>query len=133
MGKQVTYQGVKMHEGWPRRIEESQQVLVYTERGIKYPRIRYGEDDPRWGEIPCNGCGVLKGQFHVVVGPCEYEKCPKCGAFFSEGHKCDFDELRNPSDAEADKRAMSLKATLLRWLGLVIFIVGVWALLSLAP
>ena len=127
----VRYNGVEMAEVWPARIEASQNVPHYTEKGIKYPRIRYGDDDPRWDESPCHDCGVVKGQLHVVGG-CEHEKCPECGVFFSEYHQCQFDELRDQADAVADERATSFKGTLIRWLGFVLFIAAVLALLRAA-
>jgi hypothetical protein len=127
MGRKVIYNGVKMDASWPARIE-SQLVPEYTERGVKYPRVRFGDEQPGWGVRPCN-CGVVKGQFHVV-GQCEFEKCPKCGVSFGEYHECDFDELR---DAEADRRAASPRATLLRWVGFILFLAAVLALLRAAP
>jgi hypothetical protein len=60
-------------------LDAAQQVVHYTSNGIAYPRIRYGEDNARWGETPCNDCGAHKGQFHVV-GNCQYEHCPVCRA-----------------------------------------------------
>ncbi len=62
-----------------RSLDESQAVTHYTSNGVRYPRIRYGDDDPRWGEIPCRGCGTLKGGFHQVCD-CQFEQCPVCRA-----------------------------------------------------
>ena len=60
-------------------LAESQGLTHYTSNGTDYPRIAYGADDPRWGEIPCRGCGAVKGQFHTA-GDCPYEHCPVCRA-----------------------------------------------------
>ncbi len=88
--KKIIYNGVEMVEGWLARIEASQRQPYYTIGGRSYLRIRFGDDDPRWGERPCRDCGVLKGQFHVMN--CEYEKCPACGNAIG-GHTCRIDEL----------------------------------------
>jgi hypothetical protein len=60
-------------------LAESQHIGHYTSNGVHYPRIPFGSDDPRWGEIPCRGCGAVRGQFHTA-GNCAYEHCPVCRA-----------------------------------------------------
>lgn len=58
---------------------ESQQLPNYTSNGRAHPRIAYGDDDSRWGQTPCRGCGAERGQFHRA-GDCPYEQCPVCRA-----------------------------------------------------
>jgi len=87
----VTYNGVSMDEAWAGKIAESQEQPYYTAQGVRYPRIRYGDEDPRWGQTPCHNCLAVKGQFHVTA-ECEFEKCPKCGLSIG-GHTCHFDEF----------------------------------------
>ena len=89
--KTVIYNGVNMASDWPAKIEAAQQTTHYTSAGRKYSRIRYGDDNPKWGERPCRDCGVVKGQFHVQN--CEYETCPICGESFAGGCTCKIDEL----------------------------------------
>jgi hypothetical protein len=60
-------------------LAESQALSHYTSNGRSYPRIAYGDDDARWGAIPCRGCGAVKGQHHTA-GDCPYEHCPVCRA-----------------------------------------------------
>jgi hypothetical protein len=105
MDKKVIYNGASMKASWARRIEQSQARTYYTDEGITYPRIRYGDDDPRWGESPCSYCLVARGQFHVTA-ECEYEKCPKCGLSMG-GHTCVFDEFSDqpPDSAKERQRA----------------------------
>jgi hypothetical protein len=88
----IIYNGVKMTEDWPGKIESSQKQPHYTVAGRIYPRVRFGDEDPRWGDRPCRDCGVLKGQFHVIG--CEYERCPVCAESFAGGCTCDIDELK---------------------------------------
>jgi len=90
--KTITYNGVEMTEDWPAKIEASQRQLHYTVAGRAFLRVRFGEEDPRWGERPCRDCGVLKGQFHVIG--CEYERCPACGKDFAGGCTCKIDEIQ---------------------------------------
>jgi hypothetical protein len=47
----------------PGRLGLAQRVSHYTSGGVRYPRIAYGDDDARWGEVPCRGCGASNGQF----------------------------------------------------------------------
>ena len=76
--KFVTYQGIKMIEGWPERIKQAQKQHSYIISGKKYSRIPYGDEDDDWeaDTFPCHECRVLKGQFHVVS--CDVEQCPLC-------------------------------------------------------
>jgi len=102
----VTYNGVSMDEAWARKIAESQEQPHYTAEGVRYPRIRYGDEDPRWGQTPCNNCAVVKGQFHVTA-ECEFEKCPKCGLSIG-GHTCHFDEFGAEEKAPPSKGMFAL-------------------------
>jgi hypothetical protein len=113
--KRVIYNGVKMSAEWPAKIDAAQTLTHYTIVGQKLSRIRFGDDDTRWGKKPCLDCGVLKGQFHVPH--CEYEKCPACGAIRAGGCYCDTEELR-----ELDEEAIAppKRSPITRWLVVVL-------------
>jgi len=98
--KHVIHNGVKVSADWPAKVDAAQALTHYTIGGQKLARIRLGDDDPRWGEKPCLGCAVLKGQFHVPN--CEYEKCPACGQIRAGGCSCDTEELREPDEEPTD-------------------------------
>ena len=84
----------KMTDAWKRRIGDAQGLTVYTVKGKPHSRIRFGDEQAGWGDAPCNGCGVSRGQFHVP--DCEYEKCPVCGELTAaaSGHTCEIEELK---------------------------------------
>lgn len=84
----------QMTEAWKQRLVDAQELTHYTVKGNKHLRIRYGDEGVGWGDAPCNGCGAVRGQFHVP--DCEYEKCPVCGevSAAASGHTCDIEELR---------------------------------------
>ncbi len=77
--KFVTYQGERMIEGWPEKIQEGQKHSTVLIRGSTYERVRYGSEHDDWGadRHGCHDCRVIKGQIHVWG--CDGEECPKCG------------------------------------------------------
>ena len=93
--KLVIHNGIKVTPDWPAKIEAAQALTHYTIDGQQFARIRFGDDDLRWGGKPCLDCAVLKGQLHVP--DCEYEKCPACGEIRAGGCSCDPEELREPT------------------------------------
>lgn len=96
MGKKyVIYNGIRMIEGWPERIEEAQREPLIEKGGKQYPRVRYGEEEEDWGadRQPCHDCAVVKGQFHVEG--CDVERCPICGG---QAMGCDCDDYEDEND-----------------------------------
>ena len=78
MAKRVVYNGIKMAEGWPERIEEAQGILHYSIEGVEKARVPFGnEADSDADSGHCHECAVLKGQLHVPG--CDFERCPVCG------------------------------------------------------
>lgn len=76
--KFVIYNGTRMVEGWPEQIQQAQTEPHTLIDGVKYDRVRYGEEVDDWGadKGPCHDCAVIKGQFHVPG--CDVEQCPRC-------------------------------------------------------
>jgi hypothetical protein len=76
--KFVIYQGVRMVEGWPEKIQEAQKIPTIIINGLEHNRIKYGDESDDWGadRQECHDCGVLKDQFHVPS--CDVERCPSC-------------------------------------------------------
>ena len=76
--KYVEYNGTKVVEGWPEKIESAQTEKTYVIADVEYTRIPYGEEADDWGadSHPCGDCAVIKGQFHVPG--CDIEQCPAC-------------------------------------------------------
>ena len=74
----IEYRGVRMIEGWPARIEEAQQIRIYSSGGREIARIPYGSERDDWGahKTPCHDCRVFNGELHVVG--CDVEECPIC-------------------------------------------------------
>jgi hypothetical protein len=123
----IVYNGVSMDEAWVGRIKASQDQPDYTAEGVKYARIRYGDEDPRWGETPCRNCGVVKGQFHVTA-ECEFEKCPKCGESIG-GHICRFDEY-GPDERRRPRTGRFTLSPDARWAIFFVLLLGLLASLS---
>jgi len=92
MGKTfVVYNGIRMIEGWPERIEQAQSQTTVVIEGRQYNRVRYGEERDDWNAEaqPCHDCRVVKGQFHVQG--CDVESCPACGEQ-AIGCDCNYDD-----------------------------------------
>jgi len=134
MAELVRHRGVSVTADWPARIAGAQELTHYSSRGVRHPRIRYGDDDPRWGEVPCRDCAAIKGEFHVP--DCEDEHCPVCQAGPLQSCECPLDEL-SLSRREPDSPAGGLigKRAVLILLGvLVLFAVGcLWFLIRWLP
>jgi hypothetical protein len=77
----VIFNGKRVSADWPAMVEQAQAQGSYVINGVKYPRIRFGDEESvahmnAVGE-PCHDCAVLRGQYHV--GPlCDNEECPCC-------------------------------------------------------
>ena len=95
--KFVIYNGAKMIEGWPEKIEQAQQVTTYAIGGKELSRVKYGEESDDWGadKHPCGDCAVQKGQFHVIG--CDIERCPACDG---QALSCDCPYEGDDSDSE---------------------------------
>ena len=76
--KFVMYQGERMIEGWPEKIQEAQEHPSVLIQGKKYKKVRYGNEMDDWGadQHGCHDCRVIKGQLHVLT--CDGEECPCC-------------------------------------------------------
>jgi len=66
--KYIIYNGAKVVEGWPEKIEEAQKQPIYVIFGKEFERIKYGDEGEDWGanEHPCGDCAAIKGQYHVI-------------------------------------------------------------------
>ncbi len=73
----VIFRGQAVHPNWPEQLERAQRNTVVSIGGRSFPRIRYGDERPRWDSSrPCHDCAAIKGEFH---GPgCDVERCPSC-------------------------------------------------------
>jgi len=45
--------------------------------GVKYDRIRFGDEEYDMGDNCCHDCGARRGHFHH--SGCDAEECPVCG------------------------------------------------------
>jgi hypothetical protein len=90
--KYVIYNGVKVVDWWPQKIETAQQTTTCILNGKGFERLRYGSESEDWGadRHPCGDCAVLKMQFHVEG--CDIEECPSCG---DQMISCDCDRPEN--------------------------------------
>ncbi|MCC5847912.1 MAG: hypothetical protein JJU29_07435 [Verrucomicrobia bacterium] len=77
--KFILHNGVKMIEGWPEQIEDSQKICKYNVDGEDVDRIPFGNETYMKNEYltACPDCGVTLGQFHVAF-VCDTEECPVC-------------------------------------------------------
>ena len=74
------YNGVEMHITRIKALEQAQAVRVFSQDGVEYSRIRYGEESEDWGAQrgePCHDCGACSGQYYALG--CDVERCPLCG------------------------------------------------------
>ena len=76
------YNGVKVSKGWGLEIERSQLRKTTVVNDSVYSRITYGAEVSfiNTDDGTCRGCGVIKGQIHVMG--CEHEECPVCSGEF---------------------------------------------------
>lgn len=74
----VTFRGVRVVEGWPERIRESQARTHIALNGSRFERVPYGAEMEAFGDRPCCGCAVTIGEYHVTG--CDGEECPACHA-----------------------------------------------------
>ena len=80
---------------WTDRIKHAQRCPTVIIDGQIFERVRRGDEkpssgrNPRFADVPCDECGVIKGEFHVSPC-CDLEECPKChGQAISCGCKID--------------------------------------------
>jgi hypothetical protein len=133
MAALVAHRGAQVSADWPERIAEAQKVTHYTSCGKPYPRVRFGEDDPRWGEVPCRDCAVVKGEFHVP--DCPYEHCPVCKSELLQSCDCAIQELglrHEPASVAGGLLSRASVAILLAVVAACAVAVGYWALKLLA-
>lgn len=95
--KLVFHLGSEMSEDWPAKILASQRLLHYTIEGQRHPRLRFGDERPRWGaeHRSCHDCGVVRGMLHVPG--CDVESCPACGG---QAITCGCERLEGEADVE---------------------------------
>lgn len=78
----IVYNGIKMVDWWPAKIEEAQTMPEVLIEGETFTRIPYGSESDDYGadDHACGDCGVVKGQYHVM--DCDVEECPRCNGQF---------------------------------------------------
>jgi hypothetical protein len=129
----ISYRGVRVPADWPERIAHGQQVTHYTSSGRPYPRVRFGDDDPLQGEVPCSECAVVKGEFHVP--DCQYEICPVCKTELLYSCDCSIDEMgarREPSAPAGGLLGRESLMILLAVLGFVVAALVYWGVTAMA-
>ena len=95
--RHIFHMGNEMTEDWPTKVQASQRLTHYTIEGQRFPRLRFGDERPRWGaeHRSCPDCGVVRGMLHVPG--CDVEACPGCG---SQAIGCGCDRLEGEADVE---------------------------------
>jgi hypothetical protein len=59
------------------RLLSAQTLKAYDVDGVRYPRIRHGDESVHTSAISCTDCAASVGQYHVPT--CQHEECPACG------------------------------------------------------
>lgn len=119
--EKVIYNGRLMAAEWPAKIEAAQQLTHYAVNGQKFARIRFGDEDSKWGAKPCLNCAVIKGQSHIPN--CEYETCPTCGSSRAGQCHCkiaEFTEKKEPLDGAPTNKKGLQRLNIWSWIFVII-------------